>query len=908
MEDPPKRSQTGATTPSRRQIGQYEVICKLGQGGMGEVYRARDARLGRDVALKILPASLAQDGHSLARLEREARTLAGLNHPNIAVIYGLEEGEGLRALVMELVEGETLAEKIYGVTGSGTRCLSAEEALPIAKQIAEALEYAHERGVIHRDLKPANVKITPEGTAKVLDFGLAKVLNDQDSSGPVSAANSPTLSVMATQAGIILGTAAYMAPEQAKGKQVDRRADIWAFGCVFFEMLAGKQPFEGETTSDLLAAVIRGEPEWAELPEQTPPAIKRLIRRCLMKDPKQRLRDIGDARIAVEEVMSGGGLDAGKSGASGIQQNVQASRVKRALPWALGSAGVICAGLAGWLLFNPKPEPIVIRFNIPAPDGEQFLYGGEASISPDGRTLAFIAQAETEKPPVLWLRPLDSVTATPVAGTDGASAPIWSPDSQQIAFEAYGKLEKIARTGGAIQTLCDADFPAGTWNSDGVILFVKKGGIYRVPDTGGTATLVISPEQTRQEASLEFPQFLPDGRHFIFEGLKGGVGEDLIEVGSLDSKSVEQLGPANSDALYAPPGYLLYMDEGALMARPFNARTLSFTGEAVSVAQGVGVAAGPDYGFFSVSSAGMLTYQRATTSSTSQMSWFDRAGQKVGTVGQADIYSTPALSPDGTRVAVGVGDRGKSDIWIYDLRRGTGSRLTFDSADDSNPVWVRDGSQILFTSNHAGQDDIYEKAADGLGGSQTIFQSGDQPKYINDLTTDGRYAIYDDGGHTGPSQLWILPLFGDRKPFAFIQGSFNAREGEFSPDGHYVAYASNETGRMEIYIQTFPQQTGKWQISAAGGEEPMWRRDGKELYFLAPGNKLMAVDVNATGPSLQAGIPKELFETQMIPVWYWRNIYFPSVDGQRFLVLAPAGEVQAPPITVVTNWTVTLKH
>ncbi|HVN92166.1 MAG TPA: protein kinase [Terracidiphilus sp.] len=905
MEDPPKGSLAGATATSRRQIGQYEVIGKLGAGGMGEVYRARDARLERDVALKILPASLAQDGHSLARLEREARTLAALNHPNIAVIYGLEEGEGLRALVMELVEGETLAEKIHGVTGRSARCLSAEEALPIAKQIAEALEYAHERGVIHRDLKPANVKITPEGTVKVLDFGLAKVLSDQDSVGPVSAANSPTLSVMATQAGIILGTAAYMAPEQAKGKQVDRRADIWAFGCVLFEMLAGKQPFEGETTSDLLAAVIRGEPEWTDLPEKTPPAIKRLIRRCLMKDPKQRLRDIGDARIAIEEVMSGAGLDADKSGASGIQQNAQASRVKRALPWALGCMAVLFAGLAGWLLLKPKPPANVIRFPVPPPQGTDFLFGGTLSISPDGHTLAFIAQDGPDKPGVLWLRPLDSMIAVQVAGTDGALGPTWSPDSQQIAFQANGKLEKVVVAGGAPQTLCDADFPGASWNKDGVILFSNHNNIYSVPDTGGEPTLVAAPDAAHGEF-FQFPQFLPDGRHFIVQVRTGTAGADYIATGSLDSKTVERLTPSTTDALYAAPGFLLYMDQSTLMARPFNAKALRFTGGAVPVAQNVGIYSNVFYGFFTVSPAGILAYQTVPAVSTNQMTWFNRTGQKLGAVGQPDVYATPALSPDGTKLAVAVGILAKHNIWVYDLKRGTGSRLTADSSDDLNPVWSADGKQIMFSSNRAGQYDIYQEAANGLGSAEIVLQSKDHAKYLNDLTADGHYAVFDNGGDSNETALWALPMLGDHKPFAFLSGEIRAFSAQFSPNGHYVAYSSTETGRNEIYVQTFPQQTGKWQISASGGTDPMWRRDGKELFFLTPDQKLMAVDVNTGAGTFQAGIPKELFQTQTIPPWYWRNIYAPSADGQRFLMLTPASEAKPEPITVVVNWPATM--
>ena len=910
MEATPKDTQAGAAASSptaRRKIGQYEVTGKLGEGGMGEVYRARDAKLGRDVALKILPAALAHDGQSLARLEREARTLAALNHPNIAAIYGLEEAEGMRALVMELVEGETLAEHIHGASISGSaKRLSADETLPIAKQIAEALEYAHERGVIHRDLKPANVKITPEGTVKVLDFGLAKVWSDQDSMAPSVPANSPTLSAMATQAGMILGTAAYMAPEQAKGKQVDRRADIWAFGCVLFEMLSGKKPFEGETISDLLAAVIRGEPEWTDLPEKTPPAIKRLIRRCLVKDAKQRLRDIGDARIAIEEALSS--ADSEMAGGGGIAESKRASRMRRGLPFALGTAALICAGVAAWLLLKPAPRPNVIRFPLSPPEGTEFLYGGEMSISPDGRTLAFIAEAGADKPPLLWLRPLDSMAAQAIPGTEGAEVPFWSPDSQQIGFQANGKLEKIAATGGTPLALCDEDTPGGSWNTDGVILFVNHNNIYTVPDTGGEPTLVATPDAARGE-SFQLPQFLPDGRHFIVQVRSGTPGADYIATGSLDSKTVDRLTSATNNALYAPPGYLFYMDQSTLMARPFNAKALRFTGGAVPVAQNVGMYTSAFYGYFSVSPAGVLAYETVPAVSTNQMTWFNRTGQKLVVVGQSDLYSTPVLSPDGSKLAVAVGALGKHNIWVYDLKRGTGSRLTISSADDSNPEWSADGKRILFSSNRAGQYDIYQQAADGLGATETVFQSKDQRKYLNDLTMDGRYASYDDGAVHGRTQLWVVPLFGDRKPFAIIQGGgFDARSAMFSPNGRYVAYTSSETGRNEIYVQTFPQQTGRWQISASGGANPMWRRDGKELYFLSPDGKLMAVDLDTTGASFQAGIPKELFQTQLVPIWYWRNIYAPSADGQRFLMLTPGSEAQAAPITVVVNWAATMKR
>ena len=872
---------------------------------MGEVFRARDAKLGRDVALKLLPAALAQDGQSLARLEREARTLAALNHPNIAAIYGLEESPGLRALVMELVEGETLAEHIHRATGTGTKRLSTEEALPIARQIAEALEYAHERGVIHRDLKPANVKITPEGTVKVLDFGLAKVLSDQDSLAPVSAANSPTLSLMATQAGIILGTAAYMAPEQAKGKQVDRRADIWAFGCVLYEMLVGKQPFEGETTSDLLAAVIRGEPEWTALPETTPAAIRRLIRRCLVKDPKQRLRDIGDARIAIEEAMSGADGEAAIYGGP-IAERGRRSRLRRAVPWALGGVAVVFAGIAGWLLLKPTPGPSVIRFAVPPPENTEFVYGGEMGVSPDGHNVAFIAQAGPDKPWILWVRPLDSLMAVPIPGTEGASAPFWSPDSREIGFYAGGKLEKVALAGGPPQTLCDtSDTAGGDWSRDGVILFTNQGGIYRVPETGGTPTLVAAPDLAHHESAYRSPQFLPDGRHFLFQSSVGDLDEMFIGVGSLDSKSVERLSQSSTNAAYAPPGYLFYMDRSTLMARPFDAKALRFTGPPLPVAENVDRSEG-GYGFFSVSPAGVLAYTTESGVAPNQMAWFNRHGQKLGTLGQTDIYTNPALSPDGAQLAVALGGPGKRDIWIFDLKRGTASRLNFNPADDTDPAWSADGSQVFFSSNRDGEQDIYQKAADGLGSTQPVIQSKGRTDLLDDLSADGRYAVYATPVSMDAEELWVLPLFGDRKPFAFLQGGFHAFGARFSPDGRYLAYTSDETGRAEVYVQTFPQHSGKWQVSTSGGEQPMWRRDGKELFYLAPGNHLMTVAVGTDSASFQAGIPKELFQAQLATSAL-RNVYVASPDGQRFLMLVPAGEAKAEPITVVVNWPALLK-
>ena len=919
-------------------FGTYEVVSPLGAGGMGEVYRARDTRLNRDVAIKVLPRAFADDPYRLARFEREAQLLASLNHPRIAAIYGLEESESTRALVMELVEGPTLAERIGRTSasarpkaasaspaqasagaGSGSKTAASatagagarkapipmDEALPIAHQVAEALEYAHEHGVVHRDLKPANIKVTADGDVKVLDFGLAKAMGPEESSADM--ANSPTLSLAMTEAGLIIGTAAYMAPEQARGKQVDRRADVWAFGCVLYEMLSGQKAFEGETVSDVLAAVIKSEPDWSALPADTPPAVRRLLRRCLAKDPKQRLHDMGDARLAIEEMISGTDPEASVSGAQHAAGK-PASRLRRSLPWALGAATILLGASTAWFALQPHPEQKIVRFPVTPPENMEFAVGGELSISPNGKYLAFIAAAGPDKPAMLWLRSLDSLTAVEIAGTEDAFLPFWSPDSQWIGFETNGKLKKVPVSGGAPQTLCDLtgrpNVLGATWSRDGVILFEgPQGGLYRVPDTGGTPTLVL--EKTAAVNAYGFPQFLPDGRHFIFQVNKPSQLE--LAVGSLESKTIQSLGPASSNAFYASPGFLFYLDQGTLMARPFNAKTLSFKGPAVPFAQNVGEFVGPGYGFFSVSPGGVLAYQTAPGVTTNQMTWFSRAGQKLGTVGQPNIYSNPALSPDGARLAVGLGEHGKANIWIYDLKRGAASRLTFSSAYDVNPVWSPDGSRIFFSSDRSGPWGIYQRASDGLGSTQTVLQSAPQNKALDDITSDGRYAIYDTAGNPATIQLWVLPLFGDRTPSPFVQGNFGVASGQFSPNGHYVAYASSETGQMEIYVQTFPQHTGKWEISTSGGVEPMWRRDGKELYYLTPDEKLMAVDVNTTSAAFQAGIPRELFHVQLVPTSYWRNIYLPSPDGQRFLMVVPATQAKPEPVTVVVNWPSMLK-
>jgi Tol biopolymer transport system component len=584
-------------------------------------------------------------------------------------------------------------------------------------------------------------------------------------------------------------------------------------------------------------------------------------------------------------------------------------RSRERIAWALAGIAILFASIAAYLLLQPKKAQNLVRFSVPPPENTRFaLPGGFLSLSPDGRKLAFVTQAQTGESAKLWVRSLDSLAADALQGTEGAFLPFWSPDSQHIGFFTDDdKLEKVPVSGGTPEVLCDAHNGfGGSWNRDGVILFAAGDGkLYRVSDAGGTPALVAAPDATRQEVGYEFPQFLPDGRHFLGR-VSTGVGSGYLAAGSLDSPKTERLFDLASIAFYAPPGYIFYLNQGTLVAQPFDANGLRFTGAAAPVTTGVGFLGSSGYGYFSVSQGGVLAFQTFPGSVTSQMTWYNRNSEKLGTVGQPDFYSSSALSPDGTKIATGVGKPGTRDIWIYDLKRGTESRLTFSSADDFNPLWSADGNQIMFTSTRAGARDIYEQPANGLGTAEPVLVSKDQRKAVDDLSADGRYAIYDTGG-SDTTELWALPLTGERKPFPFVQGSFAAHEARFSPNGRYVAYASSETGRYEIYVQTFPEHLGKWPISTAGGGEPAWRRDGKELFYLTSDDKLMAVEVSTEAGRFRAGTPKPLFQAQLVEGFGWRNRYVVSADGQRFLMLATAGAAAGNPITVVLNWTALLQ-
>ena len=889
-------------------LGPYEILAPLGAGGMGVVYRARDTRLGRDVALKFLPQGFAEDPERHARFEREAKLLAALNHPNIAVLYGLEHLDGQHALAMELVEGEGLEERI--VRGA----VPLEEALPIARQVADALEAAHEKGIVHRDLKPANVKVRPDGAVKVLDFGLAKAWDEQASGSDL--AFSPTITGHHTRAGVILGTAAYMSPEQARGKAADKRADIWAFGCLLFEMLSGRKAFEGETVSDVLAAVLKTDPDWDLLPSDVPPAIRRVLTRCLERNPKLRIRDIGDARFELDEAARGGATGAAIPADGSIP--VVGARGGAWLPWTVALLG---AALGVGLTLNSMRArssgmPSVRAYVLP-PEGVTFAFDGAtggAVISPDGRRLAFVAGGAVS-PRRLWVRSLDSLTAQPLEGTSGASYPFWSPDSRFLGFFAQGKLEKIDTFGGPSQVICaTGEARGGTWSAEGVIVFAPavSSGLQRVPSAGGTPTDVTKLDRAHGQTSHRWPVFLPDGRHFLFwAGSPESAAQTTsgIYVASLAGGEPRFVVHADSDGLYAPPGFLLYILDQTLMARPFDAGRQELTGEALPVAELVSNPESYRLGRFTVSQDGTLVYL-AGQPVRRQVTWLNGTGAEVGTVGEpASISGSIRLSPNGQILAEPVQDpQSKNvDIWLVDLARGVKTRFTFAPADDDAPVWSPDGSRIAWSSNAKGTLDLYVKSSSGAGDGELLFAS-DSDKAATDWSRDGRFITFTQLGVNGTgADLWILPMSGDRKPYELLATQFNEGNGMFSPDGRWLAYQSDESGTDEIYITPFPRASGKWQVSQGGGEAPSWRSDGLAVYYATPDGRLMEASVTARTSAVEVGTPHEFSKAQITGFGSHNWNYAVVPKGDRVLVVRSV-QTAPTPLTLVTNWSAGLRR
>jgi Tol biopolymer transport system component len=869
-------------------IGPYEIKSLLGEGGMGVVFHARDTVLQRDVALKLLPEQFANDAERFARFQREAQVLASLNHPNVAQIYGVETSEAFRCLVMEFVEGETLEDRIKRGP------IPLDETLQIAKQIGEGLQTAHDKGVVHRDLKPANIRCTPGGQAKILDFGLAKVR--EIDAPPTSLANYPTL-LSGSMPGTLLGTPAYMSPEQVKGKDTDRKSDIWAFGCVLYEMLTGFAPFAGETAGDVLAAVLKGEPDWNRLPANVPQGIRHLMGRCLKKDPRQRLQDIGDARIEIEEILSGV-VPAGPGGA--------ATSLTWPREWRAWTLFLLLVGLIGMITvaraLRPAPETPEWRVDVDTPPATD---AASLAISPDGRKVVFEANSDGSR---LWLRSLSSAAARPLQGTEGATYPFWSPDSRTIAFFADGKLKRTDIDGEYVQTLATATTGrGGTWNRDGVILFAPNNNnrpIYRIPAAGGDAVPITQLDPPRQTAH-QFPQFLPDGTHFLFYVVGELPGVYIGQLGQAGPAGTARLFDAEGGAVYARSGRLLFTRQGALFAQDFDLKKLVLTGEPFTVTEPAAAAQKAQLVMaVSASAAGPIVYRTASESDR-QSAWFDRSGKLIEVVNNIDNSTDldPALSPDGRHLAIARTVNGNKDIWLLDVARGILSRFTFDPGTEGRPVWSPDGAKIVFFSNRRGSFDLYQKAASGTGDEELLLESS-TTKVPLDWSSDGRFLLYrNDDPQTG-SDLWALPLTGDRKPFPVVQTPFQDRDGQFSPDTKWVAYQCNESGRFEIYVQPFPGPGAKTQISTNGGMQVRWRRDGKELFYVSPDDRLEAVPFKPTpgGQNFEAGVPAPLFATHIGGAGQQnRQQYIVSPDGQRFLMSTVKNDTPSP-ITLILNW------
>jgi len=867
---------------------------------MGQVYRATDTKLKRPVAIKILPPSLAANHARLARFQREAEVLASLNHPNIAHIHGLEESGGIMVLVMELVEGEDLSQRL--VRGA----MPLDEALPIAKQIAEALEAAHEQGIVHRDLKPANIMVRADGTVKVLDFGLAKAI-DPSGGSSVDVMKNSTLTAHTTRNGTILGTAAYMSPEQARGGTVDKRTDLWAFGVVLWEMVAGTRLFAGATASDTLAFVLTKDPDWTTLPAATPLRLLRLLARCLDRDPRMRLRDIGEARVEIDRAIAGAG-----DGPFTSASSAPMSAPRRRLPWMIAIAAVLASiafaiPAVQYLRETPPPET---RTEIVTPATDQ---PASFALSPDGRQVVFVASGDGTSR--LWLRSLATTTAQPLGGTEGGQNPFWAPDSRSIGFFTDTALKRLDLDGGAPQTVAPVSNGAGgTWNADGFIVFAPSwtGRLMRVPAAGGSAVAVtlFGPHQMGHR----WPQWLPDGRRFLFYagGLPDAAG---IYLGALDGSAPKRLTLSESAGVYLPAGpggaeasrrrgWLLWVRAGALVAQKLDVEMAALTGEPVTLADGVDVDIS-ERSAASVAATGLVAY-RTGAARQRRLTWFDRSGTARGTVGATDAtWGRPRVSPDGRRVAVGRTVQGNQDIWLLDGTRP--SRFTFDSAIEDICIWSPDGTRIVFTSTRTGGGDLYQKLTSGTGMEELLVAS-DQVKTPSSWSADGRFVLYHSTDPQTSSDLWVVPMAGDRTPSLFLKTPAREVWGAFSPDGRWVAYHSNESGRAEIYVRPFvPLGTatpgGQWQVSTAGGIHPVWRHDGKELYYIDPAGTMMAVPITITGATLEPGAPTALFATHIlgggVDAGQGRQ-YDVALDG-RFLINTVLDSAGAP-ITLIQNW------
>ena len=867
---------------------------------MGEVYRATDSKLGREVAIKVLPGEWAQDPGRLARFEREAKLLASLNHTNIAQVYGFESasppgGPAVHFIAMELVEGEDLAERLERGP------IPVEEALPFARQIAEALEEAHEKGIIHRDLKPANVKVTPDGRVKVLDFGLAKAWRGDGPSVTSSAglSQSPTLAQTGTAAGLILGTAAYMSPEQARGRTVDKRSDVWAFGVVLYEMLAGRRLFEGETVSDVLASVLKSEPEWAALPAATPQRLRHLLARCLERDPKRRLRDIGEARLALEPGSTVEPPVAAPVGARGIA------------PWLAAAAAILAVALLAlaFVHFRETSEsatrPPLARVTIALPPADQVDHKATPALalSPDGTKLAYVGRHENATRQ-LFLRVMDGAEAKAIAGTEGAYVPFFSPDGQWIGFFSQGKLKKVPADGGAAQVLCDAPSGLGAdWAADDTIYFMpfNTSGVWKIAASGGTPQEVTQLDRSKGEVSHRWPQLLPGGVAVLFTVWTGpGWDEKSLQMQVLRTGERRVLAQGASTGRYVISGHLVYNRDGVqtLMALPFDVVRLRVVGgPAVALAEQVweGGAEGAQY---AVSSAGTMAYVASHPARYERrMVWVDRTGKVEALPATPRPYYDPRISPDGRRFVVS-SEEAAERVWTFDFARPILTALTGPGSSQA-PLWTPDGKRVIYRATRMGSRNIAWKAADGSGEEQRLTTSHNMQTPVS-VSPNGKLLAYSEIDPREGNDIWLVALDGGQ-PVPFLRTRAGEENPHFSPDGRWLAYVSDESGRFEVYVQPFPGPGGKWMISTDGGTEPVWARDGRELFYRS-GDKLMAVTI-AGEPAFVAGLPRALFEGAFEPTGTGTSGFDVSPDGRRFLMIQPtAPERPVTQVNVVINW------
>jgi serine/threonine-protein kinase len=846
----------------QQSIAHYRITAKLGEGGMGAVYRATDTKLNREVAIKILPDALAADPDYLARFTREAQVLAALNHPHIAAIYGVED----RAIVMELVEGRDLPTP-----------LPLDDALPIARQIAEALEAAHEKGIVHRDLKPANIKLTPDGKVKVLDFGLAKSIEPTVSTAP----NSPTLTLRATQAGVIMGTAAYMAPEQARGKVVDKRADIWAFGVVLYEMLTGRQLFGGDTVTDILASVVKDAPDLNALPAATPPHIRRLLSRCLQKDATRRLRDIGEARIALDEPTE-----------SPAPPSPPATAATRPYGWIVATAilGLIASvsGLLAWRATRSNPRPLV-RLNVDLGADALPSLRNMATLSPDGSRVLYLARSG-DKSYALALRFLDQERLAVLPGTEGASSPSFSPDGQWVAFQAGGKLKKTSINGGNPVVLCDLSGAVWgtTWSGDGRIAFGADGSGLRIVAASGGASREITNPSASGHAVHRFPQFLPGDHRLLFTAHSSTGDFDNAEVAAvdLDTNAVKVVVKGGYYGRYLPSGHVLFVRNGSILGSKFDPSRLAAEGEPQPLIEEVAGSSIVGSGRFSFTVDGTFVYMAGRTSlSSAPLVWLQPAGNSQPVLPLTARYSTPVVSPDGRSMAFSMGPVGATDLHVWDFRREIMTRLTTGAQGNAFPVWTPDGKRLIYASSSAGKFALWTRRVDGAGEPVKLAEAPGE-LMPSSVSPDGKRVAYSAAGGAAFDDLYTLPLdWSDPEhpkagaPELFLRTPAVDLAPFFSPDGRWIAYTSNESGRHEAYVRPFPGPGAKWQVSAAGGVFPQWSPSGRQIYFVATDNRMMIADVDTKGGEFSSGKPRLWSETRLgtAPRWTTFNI---APDGK----------------------------